>query len=943
MPSALAFPLMMGVLACVPGWLAVDRDGDGLSSLNGDCWDSPDGPVGSALSGDQINPSATETWYDGVDQDCAGDDDYDADHDGYVAPGYAGLPTLGVADSGTLPEGDCWDDPLELLPGQQVIQGLDSLGNELDWVQPGASLVFPGAVDPWYDGVDQDCAGDDDFDADADGWQTDDYPHRVSDGSDELEFGSDCVDDPALRRGLDSYNYADEPASAIHPGAVETWYDGTDQDCDDNDCDADGDGYSAGSEFCESMDCDDGDPQIYYSPDVPETWYNGIDENCDDNDGDQDGDGFWVQDYDERVEEAGGIPMELPAGFQAGDCWDDPEDAESFSALNGFAELSPYDVFPGSDSDTWYDGIDQDCAGDDDFDADGDGYDVAFYQQRDGSVGNDCMDGSDLDDFSPTGKDPAHVNPGMSEFWYDGTDDDCDGNDGDFDSDGYYLESYSFRVPPGFEPGDCDDDNSGANPGLPEDCSTGFDDDCDDDSNDRDAVGCIDFYLDSDGDSFGVGEPGCFCHPAGLYRARSTSLQDCDDADEAIFPGADEYCDEVDNDCDTEIDEPDALDAVTWYQDLDLDGYGWSGTFTVGCHQPPGFVNDYGDCDDTLSSVHPGAVEYCDGLDNDCNELEDDFAVDAATWYADLDGDGYGDPDDSWDSCSQPTGYTALGGDCDDSDGNSHPGARELCDGTDQDCDEVPDNDCIELGSIIFTELMQDSIELDDEQGEWFELYNLSASDLDLQDLVLRDETGSQLYVISNSITLSAGDQMVAGTSLLATPDVTLDLAGSISLADDTGVLVLATFGTDGTDGVVLDRVEWGLDYPVSAGSSMSLDLDRYDYVLNDEPSSWCNVAILYGAEDAGTPGVENGSCRVELDSVSPTGAPLEGGSPVVLGGRGFYRVVAVTFDGMAADFELLSDVAISAMTVPHPAGEVTVAVWDEDAEYPWAGVFTFY
>jgi hypothetical protein len=70
--------------ACSSSWDPVDHDGDGISALEGDCWDAIEGPEGSGLAGSDIYPGAGETFYDGIDQDCALDDDFDADGDGYV-------------------------------------------------------------------------------------------------------------------------------------------------------------------------------------------------------------------------------------------------------------------------------------------------------------------------------------------------------------------------------------------------------------------------------------------------------------------------------------------------------------------------------------------------------------------------------------------------------------------------------------------------------------------------------------------------------------------------------------------------------------------------------------------------------------------------------------------------------------------------------------------
>lgn len=123
------------------------------------------------------------------------------------------------------------------------------------------ALVFPGAEDAWYDGLDSDCDGADDMDADADG-------HRPP-----FVDGDDCDDlDPAT-----------------HPAATEVWYDGLDADCDGrDDFDADGDGHVHRDHGGD--DCDDGDPHVY--PGGRDRPYDGVDANCDgwdDFDGDRDG------------------------------------------------------------------------------------------------------------------------------------------------------------------------------------------------------------------------------------------------------------------------------------------------------------------------------------------------------------------------------------------------------------------------------------------------------------------------------------------------------------------------------------------------------------------------------------------------------------------------------------------------------------------------------
>jgi len=155
--------------------------------------------------------------------------------------------------------------------------------------------------------------------------------------------------------------------------------------------------------------------------------------------------------------------------------------------------------------------------------------------------------------------------------------------------------------------------------------------------------------------------------------------EDCNDDDASVHPGQDEVCDGIDNDCDGGIDNG-ATDATTWYADADADGFGGQLTL-VDCEQPSGYLATSDDCDDTDAAVNLDASEVCDGIDNDCDGLVDgdDDSVDLSTsqtWYADVDGDGYGQDSVSEESCSQPDGYVLEGGDCDDGDATYNPATR---------------------------------------------------------------------------------------------------------------------------------------------------------------------------------------------------------------------------------------------------------------------------
>jgi predicted outer membrane repeat protein len=168
---------------------------------------------------------------------------------------------------------------------------------------------------------------------------------------------------------------------------------------------------------------------------------------------------------------------------------------------------------------------------------------------------------------------------------------------------------------------------------------------------------------------------------------------DCNDQDAAINPSATEICNGVDDDCDGFTDDSSATGQSTFYFDLDGDGYGLSTVSVEACDAPNGYVADNTDCDDNKASVNPGAVEICDGLDNDCNTAVDDNVPNPDTWYQDSDGDGFGDSATVLIQCNAPTGYVGVAGDCDDTDATVSPAASEICNNVDDDCNgDIDDN-----------------------------------------------------------------------------------------------------------------------------------------------------------------------------------------------------------------------------------------------------------
>jgi len=613
-----------------------------------------------------IHPGATEVCdAAATDEDCDGLADdadsgvtgtsawyTDADSDGYGAG--SAIPAC-LAPSGTsATNGDCNDGALAINPG--ATEACDAANTDEDCDGKADDLDTGGATGPstWYRDADSDGYG-----SAATTTQTCDLPTGYA------ASNTDCNDS----------------AIAINPGATEACdAANTDEDCDGKaddldsaatgkvtvylDSDSDGYGGTSSQTVCDpatgyvasNTDCNDA--ALAINP--------GATEVCDSANTDEDCDSL-ADDLDSSASVATKVDSytDLDAdGFGAGAstkvCDLTPTRAAIDGDCNDAAQLINPDAVEICDSSN----VDEDCdslADDADSSVDASTR-TTWYTDSDsdgygGSLSVDACDApsgtlaytGDCDD-----SDTAY-NPGATESCTDTVNDyNCDGSPGGVDDDGDGFASCE----------ECDDSNTDVNPSATEVCD-GVDNDCDG-GIDLGAADALTFFLDGDGDGYGVATDlvtACTA-PAG-YAAYEG---DCDDALNTTFPGAAESCTEaVDANCDGSV----GL--------VDNDGDGFAACL---------------ECNDSDLAINPDALEVCDEQDNNCDGSIDVDAVDAPVWFEDQDGDGHGNIDVTLAACVEPDGYAGLSDDCDDTDEAVSPTTAEVCDDElDNDCDSLTDRD----------------------------------------------------------------------------------------------------------------------------------------------------------------------------------------------------------------------------------------------------------
>ncbi len=295
-----------------------------------------------------------------------------------------------------------------------------------------------------------------------------------------------------------------------------------------------------------------------------------------------------------------------------------------------------------------------------------------------------------------------------------------------------------------------------------------------------------------------------------------------------------------------------AYDGVPPYDD-----HGITFTFQVLLHEGSNaitlqFASVEGSSDFALGAAATVGIQSGQGagLEYSCMTdavLHDELAVRFSVACDDLDGDGLG----------------ACGGDCDDADPAIGPHAAELDDGVDDDCDGLVDEDFLAAGDLVITEFMANPRQADDQSGEWFEVLNTSARQVDLLGWLVHDGDGRD--GVETSVVLAPGDLALFAADGDAgenggLPPVDVDYEYEAIKLTNVGATLTLSAGDVVVDALTYDADDW----TVQPGRSTYLDAAYSDAELNDSPYPWCvtpeedDFDYGGGPGDHGTPGAPN-------------------------------------------------------------------------------------